>query len=126
MITIKRLITLLATLFPLFAQAVGETYTQEKMDALNKDGKPTLVFVYADWCPTCKAQEKILNELLPTAEFKGLTTLKVNFDEQKTVLRAFGVKYQSTFILFKGGREVVRVTAETDRERIAEWLRQAL
>ncbi|MDD4979520.1 MAG: thioredoxin family protein [Gallionella sp.] len=126
MTTIKRLITLLATLFPLFAHAVGEPYTQEKMDALSKAGKPTLVFVYADWCPTCKAQEKILNELLPTAEFKGLTTLKVNFDEQKTVLRAFGVKYQSTFILFKGGKEVVRVTAETDRERIAEWLRQVL
>jgi len=126
MTTIKRLITLLAILFPLFAQAVGEPYTQEKMDVQNKDGKPTLLFVYADWCPTCKAQEKILNELLPTAEFKGLTTLKVNFDEQKTVLRAFGVKYQSTFILFKGGKEVVRVTAETDRERIAEWLRQVL
>lgn len=126
MIRIKRLMTLLATLFPLFAHAVGEPYTQEKMDSLNKAGQSTLVFVYADWCPTCKAQEKILNELLPTAEFKGLTTLKVNFDEQKTVLRAFGVKYQSTFILFKGGKEVVRVTAETDRERIAEWLRQAL
>lgn len=126
MIRIKRLMTLLATLFPLFAHAVGEPYTQEKMDSLNKAGQSTLVFVYADWCPTCKAQEKILNELLPTAEFKGLATLKVNFDEQKTVLRAFGVKYQSTFILFKGGKEVVRVTAETDRERIAEWLRQAL
>ncbi len=123
---LKRLIAGLLMLFPLFAYAVGEPYTQEKMDALNKAGKPTLVFVYADWCPTCKAQEKILNELLPTDEFKGLTTLKVNFDEQKTVLRAFGVKYQSTFILFKGGKEVVRVTAETDRERIAEWLRQAL
>lgn len=126
MIRIKRLMTLLATLFPLFAHAVGEPYTQEKMDSLNKAGQSTLVFVYADWCPTCKAQEKILNELLPTAEFKGLATLKVNFDKQKTVLRAFGVKYQSTFILFKGGKEVVRVTAETDRERIAEWLRQAL
>lgn len=123
---LKRLIAGLLMLFPLFAHAVGEPYTQERMDALNKAGKPTLVFVYADWCPTCRAQEKILNELLSTAELKGLTTLKVNFDEQKKVLRAFGVKYQSTFILFKGGKEVVRVTAETDRERIAEWLRQAL
>ncbi|MBA4381921.1 MAG: thioredoxin [Sideroxydans sp.] len=123
---LKRLLAVLAMSFPLFAHAVGETYTQEKMDALNKAGESTLVFVYADWCPTCKAQEKILNELLPMAEFKRLTTLKVNFDEQKTVLRSFGVKYQSTFILFKGGKEVVRVTAETDRERIAEWLRQAL
>jgi len=123
---LKRLLTVLAMLFPLFAHAVGEPYTQEKMDALSKAGKPTLVFIYADWCPTCKAQEKVLGELLPTDEFKTLTTLKVNFDEQKAVLRAFGVKYQSTFILFKDGKEVIRVTAETNRERIAEWLRQAL
>lgn len=124
--TLKKFLLSITFLFPLFAHAVGEPYTQEKMDALNKAGESTLVFVYADWCPTCKAQEKILGELLSTDEFNGITTLKVNFDEQKSVLRTFGVKYQSTFILFKNGKEVVRVTAETDRERIAEWLRKVL
>lgn len=123
---IRNLLILLAVLFPLFAHAVGEPYTQEKLDALNKAGKPALVFIYADWCPTCKAQDKILGELLPTDEFKGITTLRVNFDAQKPVVRAFGVKYQSTLIVFKNGKEASRVTAETDRERIAELLRKAL
>ncbi|MBI3479294.1 MAG: thioredoxin family protein [Nitrosomonadales bacterium] len=123
---IRNLLILLAVLFPLFAHAVGEPYTQEKLDALNKAGKPALVFIYADWCPTCKAQDKILGELLPTDEFKGITTLRVNFDAQKPVIRAFGVKYQSTLIIFKNGKEASRVTAETDRERIAELLRKAL
>lgn len=123
---IRNLLVLLVTFFPLFAQAVGDPYTQEKLDALNKAGKPALVFIYADWCPTCRAQDKILGELLPTDEFKGITTLRVNFDAQKTVVRAFGARYQSTLIVFKNGREVSRVTAETDRERIAELLRKAL
>lgn len=124
--TLRNLLALLAMLFPLLAHAVGEPYTQEKLDALNKAGKPALVFIYADWCPTCKAQDKLLGELLPTDEFKGITTLRVNFDAQKPVVRAFGVKYQSTLIIFKGGKEVSRTTAETDRERIAELLRKAL
>lgn len=124
--TLRNLLALLAMLFPLLAHAIGEPYTQEKLDALNKAGKPALVFIYADWCPTCKAQDKLLGELLPTDEFKGITTLRVNFDAQKPVVRAFGVKYQSTLIIFKGGKEVSRTTAETDRERIAELLRKAL
>ncbi len=120
------LILLLALFFPLLAHAVGEPYTPEKLDALNKEGKPALVFIYATWCPTCKAQEKVLNELLPTNEFKGITTLRVDFDAQKQAVRSFGVRYQSTLIVFKGGREVSRVTAETNRERIADLLRMVL
>lgn len=123
---LKKLLLFVALLFPLFAHAVVEPYTQEKLDALNKAGKPALVFIYADWCPTCKAQEKLLETLLLTDEFKSITTLRVDFDAQKPVVRAFGVKYQSTLIVFKGGKEVSRVTAETDRERIAELLRKAL
>lgn len=123
---IKNLLLVLCALFPLFAHAVGEPYTQEKLDALNKAGKPALVFIYADWCPTCKAQDKMLGELLPTEEFKGITTLRVNFDAQKPVVRAFGVRYQSTLIVFKNGKEVGRMTAETDRGRIAELLRKTL
>lgn len=50
----------------------------------------------------------------------------VDFDTQKKVLKAFGVMYQSTLIVFKGGKEAARVTGETDRDRIAKLLRKAL
>lgn len=123
---IRRLFAMLALLFPLFAHAVGDPYTQEKLDALNRAGQPVLVFIYADWCPTCRAQEKILESLLPTEEFKGITTLRVDFDTQKEVVEAFGVRYQSTLIVFKGGREVGRVIGVTDRDSIESLLREAL
>lgn len=124
--TLGKLITLLIMLFPLFAHAVGEPYTQEKLDALNKSGKPTLVVIYADWCPTCRAQEKILSELLPTNEFKAISTLRVDFDAQRAVVKSFGVRYQSTLIVFKGGKEIVRATGDTDRDSIANLLRKSL
>jgi thioredoxin len=123
---ISKMLAITMLFIPLFAQAVGEPYTQDKLDSLNKAGKPALVFIYADWCPTCKAQEKVLDTLLPTNEFRGITTLRVNFDKQKSVVRAFGAMYQSTLIVFKGGKEVGRVTGDTDPDRIADLLRQAL
>ena len=124
--SIYKLLLSLALLFPMFVHAVGEPYTQAKLDALNKAGQPALVFIYADWCPTCRAQDAVLEKLLPTDEFRGIATLRVDFDTQKPVVKAFGVQYQSTLIVFKGGREVARVTGETDRERIADLLRKAL
>lgn len=124
--TVLRSLSMFLLVFPLYAQAVGEPYTQEKLDALNESGQPVLVFVHAEWCPTCRTQDKLLGELLPTREFKAITTLKVDFDAQKSVVKAFGVQYQSTLILFKGGKEAARVTGETDRERIAALLRKAL
>ncbi|MFH0934259.1 MAG: thioredoxin family protein [Pseudomonadota bacterium] len=121
-----KFVTMLALLFPLFANAVGEPFTQNKLDALNQSGKPVLVHVHADWCPTCRAQDKVLGELLPSGDFKGITALRVDFDEQKPVVKSFGVMYQSTLIVFKGGKEVARVTGETDRDKIAALLRKAL
>ncbi|GAB4129573.1 MAG: hypothetical protein Fur0040_12310 [Sideroxydans sp.] len=121
-----KFVVLLAMLFPLFVHAAGESYTQDKLDALNKAGKPALVFIHAAWCPTCRAQDAVLDELLPTAEFQPLTTFKVDFDKQRDVVKAFGVRYQSTLIVFKGGKEVARVTGETDRDKIAALLRKAL
>lgn len=131
---LKKILLLITLLFPVLAlsffangaHALGEPYTQEKFNTLNKLGNPVLVAIHADWCGTCRAQAAVLGELLSTPEFKSIKTLRVDFDGQKPVVRAFGVKYQSTLIVFKSGKEVGRTTAETDQDRIAALLRKAL
>ena len=90
--------------------------------ALQAAGKPILIDVYADWCPTCKAQEPIVSELLTRPQFAGYTRLKVNFDTQKDVRRNFGVSQQSTFIVFRGAKELGRSTGDTHLESIASLL----
>jgi hypothetical protein len=50
----------------------------------------------------------------------------VDFDSRKGVVQSFGAKYQSTLIVFRGGQEVGRSTADTDRATIAALLRRAL
>ena len=58
---------------------------------------------------------------------KGITTLRVNFDDAESRwLAGSACKHQSTLIVFRDGKEVARVTGETDRGRIAELLRKAL
>ena len=105
--------------------AETKPFDQATFQALQAAGKPILIDVYADWCPTCKAQEPIVSELLTRPQFAGYTRLKVNFDTQKEVRRIFGVSQQSTLIVFRGGRELGRSTGDTRRESIASLLGKA-
>jgi thiol-disulfide isomerase/thioredoxin len=81
------------------ALASNQAFDQAAFDALQQQGKPTLVMIHADWCPTCKAQEPIIGELLKTPELQSIVALRVDFDKQKTVVKAFKVQYQSTLIV---------------------------
>lgn len=115
-----------ALLFPLFSQPLWEPFTQAKLDALNQSGQPVLVAIHADWCSTCRIQERVLQELLPQPEFKRIKLLRLDFDQQRDLAHSFGVQYQSTLMAFKNGREVGRMTAEMSPVRIEELLRLSL
>lgn len=120
------LLFIAVVLFLLLPRPLAEPFTQARLDALNQSGQPVLVAIHADWCSTCKTQERVLQELLPQPEFKRIKLLRMDFDQQRELVRAFGVEYQSTLIVFKNGREVVRSTAEQSPVRIAELLRLSL
>ena len=85
-----------------------------------------MLHIHADWCPVCRAQDVVLDELMSLDEFNNLPVLRVNFDKEKSVLRTYKVRNQSTFIIFKNGKEVTRSTGETDKARITELLKKAL
>lgn len=117
---------LLFTLATSTVLAANMPFDQAKFDQLLKEGKPVVLHIHADWCPVCRAQDAVLEDLLPMDEFKNLTVLRANFDTEKKLLRKYKVRNQSTFIMFKNGKEVSRSTGETDSTLIAELLRKAL
>ena len=108
------------------ALAGGQPFDQATFDAMQKQGKPMLVETYADWCGTCKRQEPIISELLNTPALQQITQLRVDFDQQKDVLKALKVSMQSTLIVFKGGKEVGRSTGDTSKDSIAALLKKAI
>ena len=108
------------------AAAEVKPFTPAAFAAAKGAGAPILVDVSAPWCPTCKAQHPILSNLEAEPKFKDLVVLDVDFDSQKDVLRALGVRMQSTLIAFKGATETARSTGETRPEPIARLLDSAL
>lgn len=109
-------------LFAAAAAAAGKPFDQAGFEAAQAAGKPILVEIHADWCPTCRAQEPIISELLQDPKNADLVVLRVDFDNQKDVVKRFRTQYQSTLILFKGNKEVSRSTGETRKDEIAAQL----
>jgi thioredoxin-like negative regulator of GroEL len=116
----------LALLLSGVVSAAEQPFSSQAFAQLQQRQSPILVFIHADWCPTCNRQAIILSELFAKEEFKTIEVLRVDFDKQKSVVNNFGVIYQSTLIVFRGDRELGRSTADTDKRRIANLLRKAL
>jgi thioredoxin 1 len=105
----------------------GETpFTLQAFETAQKAGKPILVEVHAVWCPTCKVQIPILGKLTADQKFKDMVVLRVDFDDQKEIVRKFGVQMQSTLIVFKGEKEVGRSVGDTNANSIAALLGKAI
>jgi len=116
---------LAAPLVPALA-STAVPFSTEAFKAAQASGSPILVEIHADWCPTCKAQNPILNKMTSAEKFKGLKIFRVDFDAMKPVVREFGAQMQSTLIVFKGSAEQGRSVGDTREASIAALLDKSL
>lgn len=108
----------LTTSIPAMAAPAWMPYTQAGFAKAQAAGQAIVVDVHADWCPTCKAQAPILDELRSEKRLSGVTFVRVNFDTDKAFLRDHRIPRQSTVLVFRGKRETARSIAETRRPQL--------
>ena len=101
-------------------------FSVEAFKAAQASGSPILVEIHADWCPTCKAQNPILDKLTSNTKFKDLKVFRVDFDAMKPVVKLFGAQMQSTLIVFKGTAEQGRSVGDTKEASIEALLDKSL
>ncbi len=95
-----------------------QPFTQTAFEKAQESGKPILIDVHADWCPTCARQAPIIKALGANPANKDLIVFTMDYDRQKDAQRPLRITKQSTLIAFKGDREVARSIGETDPDRI--------
>lgn len=94
-------------------------FSGDAFTAAQKQNERILVDISATWCPTCRAQEPIVNALMDEAGNQDVIIFDVDFDTQKDVVRYFNARMQSTLIAFRGPNEMGRSVGDTDPDSIA-------
>jgi thioredoxin 1 len=103
-----------------------KAFDAQAFKAAQGAGDPILVDVFAPWCPTCAAQQQVLDKLKDKPELAKLTVFKVDYDNQPDVVRSFGARSQSTLVAFKGNTETGRSVGDTDSDSIEALLSSTL
>jgi thiol-disulfide isomerase/thioredoxin len=100
-------------------------YTPAALAAAQQAGKPVVVHFHATWCPTCKAQDKVI-ETLKADPSLDVTLMQADYDTEKDLEKQMKVTAQSTLIAFHGKTERNRVVGETDPAKLKAVFKSAL
>ena len=123
--TIRLLAALAFTTIAGFAQALDIVpWTAADFAQQQAAGKAVALHFHADWCPTCRAQQKVFDGWRGDAAVPG-RLLVVDYDNARELRRQLGVRMQSTLIVFKGDKEVARLAGDTDPAKLRAALEAA-
>lgn len=104
------------------------TITPFSADAFAKAqaaGGPVALHFHADWCPTCRAQDKAL-EVLKSDSGLDIAVFSVDYDKETDLKKQLKVRSQSTFIVYRGMTEKTRHVGATAPEAIRAMFRTVL
>jgi thioredoxin 1 len=69
---------------------------------------------------------QVMDRVLAGPAYKNVHAVRVNFDREKRFLADYKVVRQSTIIVFRGGKEIARLTYDADPQRIEQTLARAI
>lgn len=104
-------------LAPVAAIAESIDYTPGSAEAAINAGETVFVDFAADWCSTCRSQERTINALREAnpAYDNAITFYRVDWDDygRGEFSQALNIPRRSTLVLFRDGVEVTRLVAGT-------------
>ncbi|MCC7042688.1 MAG: thioredoxin family protein [Acidobacteria bacterium] len=94
-------------------------FTPAAFKATQDAGGLSLVFFHAPWCPVCRAQEpKLMSRL--NGMYTDIVPFKVDYDSNQSLRGQMNVTRQSTVIVYRGAKEIARLSYTSDDAAIDE------
>lgn len=120
----------LAVVLPLPLRAEPQPYVPGLAEAAMERGERIVLIFSADWCSTCRRQERIIEALRaedPRIDAE-LTVIRVDWDQygDGELSRRLAVPRRSTLIALRGAEELDRLVAGTGEAEIRALFELAL
>lgn len=113
-------------LVPSLAAAASVDYEPGLIKTALAEGKTVFVDYAADWCGTCKRQERLINQLRERNPIydEHITFVRVDWDiyADHEVTESRKIPRRSTLILLNGEEELGRIVAGIDINKIKAML----
>ena len=84
---------------------------------------PIVVDFWAPWCGPCKMMAPAYADAARRLASEA-RLLKLNTEEQQEVSAAHAIRSIPTLALFRGGREVARLSGAMSAEQLVAWIRE--
>lgn len=118
--------TLAPVLAPATARADSIAYVPGAAEAQIAAGETVFLDFAADWCSTCRSQERTIEALRAAnpGYDAAIAFYRVDWDVhgRGDLARALGIPRRSTLVLFRDGQEVGRIVAGTAEAQIRALL----
>ena len=92
-------------------------------------GKPFMLGFHADWWSVCAIQERTVSALIANnPEYSSIKIIRVDWTEHRKspVVKELRIPRRSTLVMFKGGKEIARVIAQTNKSVIEDLFKAAI
>ncbi|KAL1301498.1 hypothetical protein AAFC00_005742 [Neodothiora populina] len=99
--------------------------SQAELNRILSSSRVVVADFYADWCGPCKAIAPFYETLASKhSKPSGVTFVKINTDEQRSITTSLSITAMPTFLVFKNAREVTRIQG-ADPKRLEQAVKSA-
>ena len=122
----KKILIIIFILIPFHSLSIEKktTFTIEKFDKAQEDGKVVVINSWNKSCSTCAKQVKILNEA--EEKFKNMVFLSFEQNKNKDIAKLLNIDYWTTIAIYKNNKEIAREIGLTNKDKIYSLIKKGI
>ena len=122
----KKILVIIFILIPFHSLSVEKktTFTLEKFNKAQEDGKLVVINSWNKSCSTCEKQVKILNEA--EEKFENIIFLSFEQNKNENIAKLLNIDYWTTIVIYKNNKEIAREMGLTNKDKIYNLIKKGI
>ena len=122
----KKILIIIFVLIPFHSLSIEKktTFTLEKFNKAQEEGKAVVINSWNKSCLTCAKQVKILDEA--EEKFKNIVFLSFEQNKNKDIAKLLNIDYWTTIAIYKNNKEIDRAMGLTNKDKIYSLIKKGI